>query len=180
MLPPTLLKYFSATFLVLGLGFTPLLENAFAQDKAQPQPGTTNDSAELSVYEQAQGLWLQCAEKQKASTSESVEGDYRVCNAVYNALGKAVGSNAYGVDDVKWLYFYMGRTSASMALIALSVADAGVSETACASVERADWTFQKVAAEKSSWEAEVITQYEIDSLVKTCRGKFGVPKWRQK
>lgn len=172
-------RHIAAALLVLSF-WGVSLDRAFAQGEPLQEPNTANDNAELTVYEQGQGLWLQCAEKQKASTPQTIEGDYRLCNAVYNALGKAVSSNAYGADDLKWLYFYMGRTSASMALIALSVADEDVSETACASVERADWTFQKVAAENASWEAEVIAQYEIGSLVKTCRGKFGIPKWRQK
>lgn len=161
------------------LGSAPL-GYSFAEGEPAKDPAKSTDTAEVSVYEQAQGLWLQCAEKQKASTAETVEADYRLCNAVYNALGKAIGSNAYGGEDVKWLYFYMGRTSASMTLVALSVADAGVSQSACASVERSDWAFQKVAAQKDSWEAEVIDQYNIEGLVKTCRGKFGLPQWRQK
>lgn len=135
---------------------------------------------ELTVYEQAQGLWLVCSEMQQASTSETLEADYRHCNAVYNALGKAVGGGSYAGEDLKWLYFYMGRTSASMALMAISADKSTVSEPACASVERADWTFQKVEAEPASWEAEVIAQYKLDGLVKTCRGKFGIPQWRQK
>lgn len=153
---------------------------SFAQNDVGDKSAEGSSAAELSVYEQAQGLWLQCAEKQKASTADSVEGDYLLCNAVYNALGKAIASDTYGDEDVKWLYFYMGRTAASMALVALNVTDSGVSETVCASVERADWTFQKVAPEKDSWEAEVIEQYQMDNLVKTCRDKFGIPQWRQK
>ncbi|MEP0520682.1 MAG: hypothetical protein ABJO09_12715 [Hyphomicrobiales bacterium] len=170
------LKRCATIVLAASLGFA-FLGYATAEIDQQAAPNTNN--SDVSVYEQAQGLWLQCAEKQKSSTSESLESDYRLCNAVYNALGKAVSSKTYGGDDLKWLYFYMGRTSSSMALIALSVQDAGVSEPACASVERADWTFQQVNADQDSWEAGVIAQYELSSLVKTCRGKFGIPKWRQ-
>lgn len=166
----------TAMVLAAGLGFAFL---GYATAETEKQAGPNSDNSDASVYEQAQGLWLQCAEKQKSSTSESLENDYRLCNAVYNALGKAVASKTYSGDDLKWLYFYMGRTSSSMALIALSVQDAGVSEPACASVERADWTFQQVNADQNSWEAGIIAQYELGSLVKTCRGKFGVPKWRQ-
>lgn len=179
MLKSKMLKKFGALVLFALLG-SASLGYSFAQSEPAEDPAESSDSDEVSVYEQAQGLWQQCAEKQKASAAETVEADYRLCNAVYNALGKAIGSNAYGGEDVKWLYFYMGRTSASMTLVALSVADAGVSQSACASVERSDWAFQKVAAKDDSWEAEVIAQYKIEGLVKTCRGKFGLPQWRQK
>lgn len=179
MLKSKTLKELRALVLLTLLGSTPF-GYSFAQSEPAQDPAESADTAEISVYEQAQGLWLQCAEKQKASTADTVEADYRLCNAVYNALGKAIGSNAYGEEDTKWLYFYMGRTSASMTLLAVSVADAGVSQSACASIERSDWAFQKVAAKKDSWEAEVIAQYKIKGLVKTCRGKFGLPQWRQK
>lgn len=143
---------------------------------AQSGPGPAGQ--DVPVSEQAQALWMQCLKRQNENSLSSANADYLLCNAVYNALGKAVASGSYGKDDVKWLYFYMGRTASSMAVIVLRASRNSVTRQACASIERADWTFQKVAAEPGSWEAEIIARYNTGKLIETCRSKFDVPDWR--
>ncbi len=144
---------------------------------AQSEPSPADQ--EVSVSEQALGLWMQCLKKQNENSLSSANADYLLCNAVYNALGKAVDSGTYSDEDRKWLYFYMGRTASSMAVIVLRASRNSVSQQACASIERADWTFRKVAADPESWEADIIAQYNTAKLVEACRSKFDVPDWRK-
>lgn len=167
MLRRAVLRIFVSVLLMFGH------PGAFAQN----EPNSTDQ--QVSVSEQAQVLWMQCLKKQNENSLSSANADYLLCNAVYNALGKAMDNVSYSNEDRKWLYFYMGRTASSMAVIVLRASRNSVSEQACASIERADWTFQKVTAEPDSWEAEIIAQYNTAKLVESCRSKFDVPEWRK-